>query len=712
MDTIRIKGARTHNLKNIDADLPRDSLIVITGLSGSGKSSLAFDTLFAEGQRRYVESLSAYARQFLSVMDKPDVDMIDGLSPAISIEQKSTSHNPRSTVGTITEVYDYLRLLFARAGTPTCPRHGEVLEAQTVSQMVDMVLAMKKGAALALLAPVVKDRKGDHATLLDRLKAQGYLRARIDGVITELEGDITLAAKKKHSIDVVVDRFKVREDLRLRLSESFETASNLGEGNAIITALDGDSDDIVFSTRFACSQCGYSMPELEPRAFSFNSPHGACQGCDGLGLSQFFDPKLIVVNPSVSLAGGAIKGWDKQNPYYHQMIKSLSKHYGFNVNTVYDELGEDVQNILLNGSGDEEITFTYQSEKGSATRKTVRTFEGILPNLARRYKDTESNAVREELTKLMSSHTCPDCKGARLNEAARHVLVDGHSLPSIVSRSIGDSKTLIDSLKLKGQRKEVAEKINSEIMQRLSFLVNVGLQYLSLDRGAHTLSGGEAQRIRLASQIGAGLQGVLYVLDEPSIGLHQRDNDKLLSTLTYLRDLGNTVIVVEHDEDAIRAADHVLDIGPGAGVHGGSIVASGTPAQIIKSKASITGQYLSGKRKIDIPERKKPAKQFISIKGAKGNNLKGVDVKIPVGLCTVVTGVSGSGKSTLVNDTLYKHAANVINNARHVPSPLKTITGLKAFDKIVMKLAREAINPDDLVLMSKVGDVKLVRATV
>ncbi len=683
MDTIRIKGARTHNLKNIDAELPRDSLIVITGLSGSGKSSLAFDTLFAEGQRRYVESLSAYARQFLSVMDKPDVDMIDGLSPAISIEQKSTSHNPRSTVGTITEVYDYLRLLFARAGTPTCPRHGEVLEAQTVSQMVDLVLAMKKGTALALLAPVVRDRKGDHATLLERLRAQGYLRARIDGVITELEGDITLPAKKKHTVEVVVDRFKVRDDLRLRLSESFETATQLGEGTAIITALDGESDDMIFSTRFACSQCGYSMPELEPRAFSFNSPHGACQSCDGLGLSQFFDPKMIVVNPTVSLAGGAIKGWDKTNPYYHQMILSLAKHYKFKVDTVYDELGEEIQNILLYGSGDEQITFTYQSEKGKATRESVRTFEGIIPNLNRRYKDTESNAVREELSKLMSSHTCPECQGARLNEAARHVLINGQNLPSIVSLSIGDSHKLISDLKLKGQRKEVAEKINSEILQRLSFLVNVGLQYLSLDRGAHTLSGGEAQRIRLASQIGAGLQGVLYVLDEPSIGLHQRDNDKLLSTLTYLRDLGNTVIVVEHDEDAIRSADHVLDIGPGAGVHGGNIVASGTPAQIIKSKASITGQYLSGKRKIDIPKRKPVGKQFISLRGARGNNLKSVDVKIPVGLCTVVTGVSGSGKSTLVNDTLYKHAANVINHARHTPAPLKSIAGLKVFDKIV-----------------------------
>ncbi len=683
MDTIRIRGARTHNLKNVDADLPRDSLIVITGLSGSGKSSLAFDTLFAEGQRRYVESLSAYARQFLSVMDKPDVDLIDGLSPAISIEQKSTSHNPRSTVGTITEVYDYLRLLFARAGTPTCPRHGEVLEAQTLSQMADHVMAMKTGTALALLAPVVQGRKGDHATLLERLRAQGYLRARIDGVITELEGDITLAAKKKHTIEVVVDRFKVREDLRLRLAESFETATALGEGNAIVTALDGNSDDTIFSTRFACTQCGYSLPELEPRAFSFNSPQGACQHCDGLGLSQFFDLDLIVVNPSVSLAGGAIRGWDRRNAYYFQMLKSLAKHFRFDVDTVYDELPESVRHIILHGSGDEQIEFSYQSEKGSASFGSVRPFEGILPNLNRRYKDTESNAVREELSKLLSSQLCPECRGARLNEAARHVLVDGHNLPSIVSLSIGDSRKLIETLSLTGQKKEVADKITLEILQRLTFLVNVGLDYLSLDRGADTLSGGEAQRIRLASQIGAGLQGVMYVLDEPSIGLHQRDNDKLLGTLAYLRDLGNTVIVVEHDEDAIRAADHVLDIGPGAGVHGGTIVASGTPAQIMKNKASITGQYLSGKRKIQIPARKKPGKQFISIKQARGNNLQSVDVKIPVGICTVVTGVSGSGKSTLVNDTLYKHAANVINNARHAAAPLKSITGLKVFDKIV-----------------------------
>ncbi|MFK7858000.1 MAG: excinuclease ABC subunit UvrA [Granulosicoccus sp.] len=683
MDTIRIRGARTHNLKNIDADLPRDSLIVITGLSGCGKSSLAFDTLFAEGQRRYVESLSAYARQFLSVMDKPDVDMIDGLSPAIAIEQKSTSHNPRSTVGTITEVYDYMRLLFARAGTPTCPVHGEVLEAQTLSQMVDHVLTLPSGQALALLAPVVKDRKGDHTTLLERLRAQGYLRARIDGVITELEGDIILAAKKKHSIDVVVDRFKVREDQRLRLAESFETATDLGEGNAIITALDGSGEDIVFSTRFACSQCGYSLVELEPRAFSFNSPHGACSHCDGLGVSQYFDESLIVTNKAVSLAGGAVRGWDKQNPYYFQMIKSLAKHYDFKVTTVFDELPDKVQKVVLYGSEGEEIKFTYQSEKGSATRESVRAFEGVIPNLQRRYRETESSTVREELVKLLSSETCPECSGARLNSAARHVLIDGHNLPSIVGLSIGESIDVISNLQLTGGRAEVASKITSEIQQRLSFLVNVGLDYLSLDRSADTLSGGEAQRIRLASQIGAGLQGVMYVLDEPSIGLHQRDNDKLLGTLAFLRDLGNTVIVVEHDEDAIRAADHVIDIGPGAGIHGGHIVAEGPPQSIIDNKNSITGQYLSGKRSIDIPQRKSPGRQFISIKNAQGNNLKQVDVKIPAGLCTVVTGVSGSGKSTLVNDTLYHTAANVINKARHKSAKVGSISGLTIFDKIV-----------------------------
>ena len=683
MDTIRIRGARTHNLKNVDVDLPRDKLIVITGLSGSGKSSLAFDTLFAEGQRRYVESLSAYARQFLSVMEKPDVDLIDGLSPAISIEQKSTSHNPRSTVGTITEIYDYLRLLFARVGNPVCPRHGEVLSAQTISQMVDHVMARDEGEALALLAPVVNDRKGDHKTVLDRLRAEGYLRVRIDGTITELEGDITLNAKRKHSIDVVVDRFKVRADIALRLAESFETATSLGDGTAIITRLDASGDDTVFSTEFACSQCGYSMPPLEPRAFSFNSPQGACSACDGLGVSQYFDPELVVTKPQSSLADGAVRGWDRTTTYYFQMLKSLAKHYKFKIDTIFEDLSEDIQNVVLYGSGDEEIKFVYQSEKGRATRESLRQFEGVIPNLERRYRETESNTVREELAKFLASQPCPECKGARLNEAARHVLVDDHTITAITASAIGKAQSLIANLNLQGQRKEIADKITTEIQQRLNFLVNVGLDYLSLDRSADTLSGGEAQRIRLASQIGAGLQGVMYVLDEPSIGLHQRDNDRLLQTLEFLRDLGNTVIVVEHDEDAIRRADHVIDIGPGAGVHGGQIVADGPPAKVIKNKKSLTGQYLSGTRHIAIPERIKPGKNWLSIKHASGNNLKQVDIKLPLGVCTVVTGVSGSGKSTLINDTLYRHAANVINKSRHKVAPVKSISGLAKLDKIV-----------------------------
>ena len=683
MENIRIRGARTHNLKNVDVDLPRDKLIVITGLSGSGKSSLAFDTLFAEGQRRYVESLSAYARQFLSVMEKPDVDLIDGLSPAISIEQKSTSHNPRSTVGTITEIYDYLRLLFARVGNPVCPRHGEELSAQTISQMVDHVMARDEGEALALLAPVVNDRKGDHKTVLDRLRAEGYLRVRIDGTITELEGDITLNAKRKHSIDVVVDRFKVRADIALRLAESFETATSLGDGTAIITRLDASGNDTVFSTEFACSQCGYSMPPLEPRAFSFNSPQGACSACDGLGVSQYFDPELVVTKPQSSLADGAVRGWDRTTTYYFQMLKSLAKHYKFKVDTIFEDLSEDIQNVVLYGSGDEEIKFVYQSEKGRATRESLRQFEGVIPNLERRYRETESNTVREELARFLASQPCPECKGARLNEAARHVLVDDHTITAITASAIGKAQSLIANLNLQGQRKEIADKITTEIQQRLNFLVNVGLDYLSLDRSADTLSGGEAQRIRLASQIGAGLQGVMYVLDEPSIGLHQRDNDRLLQTLEFLRDLGNTVIVVEHDEDAIRRADHVIDIGPGAGVHGGQIVADGPPAKVIKNKKSLTGQYLSGTRHIAIPERIKPGKNWLSIKHASGNNLKQVDIKLPLGVCTVVTGVSGSGKSTLINDTLYRHAANVINKSRHKVAPVKSISGLAKLDKIV-----------------------------
>ena len=682
MSSIRIRGARTHNLKNVDADLPRNKLIVITGLSGSGKSSLAFDTLFAEGQRRYVESLSAYARQFLSVMEKPDVDMIEGLSPAISIEQKSTSHNPRSTVGTITEVYDYLRLLYARTGIPECPKHKEPLEAQTISQMVDQIIALPKAQAVALLAPVVKGRKGDHATILESLRNQGYLRARINGTITELEGQIKLNAKKKHNIEVVVDRFKIRDDVSLRVAESLETATNLGEGTAIVAALDGDAKDLVFSTLFACPVCGYSIPELEPRVFSFNSPHGACPECDGLGQSHFFDPDLVITSEAVSIAGGAIRGWDKRSAFYYQMMQSLAKHYGFDLDKPFGKLAKKWRDIVLYGSGKEEIKFQYKQEKGG-TRNTVRTFEGIIPTLQRRFKETDSNAVRDELSKLLSVQDCQSCKGARLNESARHVSVDGHYLQDIASASIADAKTLIDGLKLKGQRREVGDKITAEISQRLSFLVNVGLDYLSIDRSAGTLSGGEAQRIRLASQIGAGLMGVMYVLDEPSIGLHQRDNDKLLQTLKYLRDIGNTVIVVEHDEDAIRAADYVLDIGPGAGRHGGQIVAQGTPKHIMKSKESLTGQYLSGKKFIEVPKRIKPGKEWISIKKASGNNLKNVNVKIPHGLLTVVTGVSGSGKSTLINDTLYRFAATHINNAKNVIAPVGDITGMKAFDKIV-----------------------------
>jgi len=687
MDTIRIRGARTHNLKGIDADLPRDALIVITGLSGSGKSSLAFDTLFAEGQRRYVESLSAYARQFLSVMDKPDVDLIDGLSPAISIEQKSTSHNPRSTVGTITEIHDYLRLLFARVGTPHCPVHGEALDAQTISQMVDAVMAQPEGTALALLAPVVVARKGDHAVLFEQLRAQGYLRVRVDGTLTELDGEIRLDARRKHDIDVVVDRFKVREDLALRLAESFETAVGLGEGSASVVPLKGDGEPLLFSSRFACRQCGYSVPTLEPRSFSFNAPQGACPECDGLGVAQYVDPDRVVEDASLSLAAGAVRGWDRRNAWYFQMLQSLAKHYGFDVDTVFDELPDTVRDAILHGSGDEKIRFSHltakDAESGGRARESVHPFEGVIPNIARRYRETESNAVREELGQLFSRRTCPSCRGARLNEASRHVRVAERTLPELVALPIDAARTAVDGLALAGQRAEVADKITREILLRLDFLVNVGLDYLSLDRSATTLSGGEAQRIRLASQIGAGLQGVMYVLDEPSIGLHQRDNDRLLSTLTFLRDLGNTVIVVEHDEEAIRAADHVIDIGPGAGVHGGRIVAQGRIEDLMAEPASLTGQYLSGRRRVGIPPRRKPGRLWIGIEGATGNNLRSVSARVPVGLCTAVTGVSGSGKSTLVNDTLLKVASHRLNRARDEGSPVRKITGLKAIDKIV-----------------------------
>ena len=685
MDTIHIRGARTHNLKNIDLDLPRDKLIVITGLSGSGKSSLAFDTIYAEGQRRYVESLSAYARQFLSMMEKPDVDHIEGLSPAISIEQKSTSHNPRSTVGTITEIYDYLRLLYARVGTPHCPEHGTVLEAQTISQMVDHVLSLPEGSRLVLLAPVVDARKGEHVQVLEELRAQGFVRARIDGEVVELDQPPKLDLRRKHVIEAVVDRFKVRDDIQLRLAESFETALNLSDGLARIAWMDNtDNEELLFSAKFACAQCGYSISELEPRLFSFNNPAGACPECDGLGVRQYFDAERVVAHPELSLAGGAVRGWDRRNAYYFQLITSLSEHYGFTIDTPYEELPADIQDIILYGSKGEVISFTYINERrGSTTRK--HPFEGIISNMQRRYRETESNTVREELSRYLSNKTCPDCHGSRLNQAARHVTITGKSLPEITALPVGASQELFTSLQLAGRRGEIADKVLKEINQRLAFLVNVGLDYLSLDRSADTLSGGEAQRIRLASQIGAGLVGVMYILDEPSIGLHQRDNQRLLKTLTHLRDLGNTVIVIEHDEEAIRSGDYVVDVGPGAGVHGGQIVAQGSPEDIIANKNSLTGRYLSGQEFIAIPERNSkhdPDKKLV-IRGASGNNLKSITVEIPVGLMTCITGVSGSGKSTLINDTLYRHAAHVLNKASATAAPNEGIEGLEHFDKIV-----------------------------
>ena len=683
METIQIRGARTHNLKNIDLDLPRDKLIVITGLSGSGKSSLAFDTIFAEGQRRYVESLSTYARQFLSMMEKPDVDHIEGLSPAISIEQKSTSHNPRSTVGTITEIYDYLRLLYARAGTPCCPTHGLSLQAQTISQMVDHILTMPEGERMMLLAPVLINRKGEHKQLFAQLAAQGFIRARIDGEITDISHETTLDPKRKHSVDVVIDRFKVRDDIGLRLAESLETALNLSEGVVLLAAMSGDGEETTFSSKFACPQCGYSLSELEPRLFSFNNPNGACSGCDGLGVKQFFSPDRVANNASLSLAGGAVRGWDRRNAYYFQMIQSLADHYEFDIETPFDELSDAEQKTVLYGSGQQKINFTYINDKGN---KTVRehTFEGIIPNLERRYKETESSAVREELSKLLSIQQCPDCDGSRLNTAARNVFIGKLPLHKVTSQSIEDAYQFLDTLSLDGHKAKVADKVLKEIRLRLQFLIDVGLDYLTLDRSAETLSGGEAQRIRLASQIGAGLMGVMYVLDEPSIGLHQRDNTRLLGTLNHLRDLGNTVIVVEHDEDAIRAADYVVDIGPGAGVHGGEIVAQGTAEQIQQCQASLTGQYLSGQQKIEIPEQRLPlGEQAIRIEGASGNNLKNTSVDIPIGLLTCVTGVSGSGKSTLINDTLYKFVSRKINKSNLVPAAVESITGVEFIDKIV-----------------------------
>jgi excinuclease ABC subunit A len=684
MKSISIRGARTHNLKNIDVDLPRDSLIVITGLSGSGKSSLAFDTLYAEGQRRYVESLSAYARQFLSVMEKPDVDHIEGLSPAISIEQKSTSHNPRSTVGTITEIYDYLRLLFARAGEPRCPSHNKPLAAQTVSQMVDTVLAMPQGQRMMLLAPVVQERKGEHKDVLDNLRAQGFVRARVNGKVLELDNPPELELRKKHTIEAVVDRFKVREDLQQRLAESFETALLMSDGVARVVAMDEPTNTTLFSSRFSCPSCGYSITELEPRMFSFNNPAGACGTCDGLGIKQFVDPARVVAHPELSLNAGAVRGWDRRNAYYHQLLISLAEHYQFDLEVPFEALSDEVRKAVLYGSGRTKIDFSYISDRG---KRVVRShaFEGVIPNMQRRYHETESNSVREDLAKYHTVRACPDCDGARLNEASRHVFLGETSLPVVSDMPIGEATQFFERLSMPGNRGEIASKIVIEISQRLSFLVNVGLDYLSLSRSADTLSGGEAQRIRLASQIGAGLVGVMYILDEPSIGLHQRDNERLLGTLTRLRDMGNTVIVVEHDEEAIRAADYVLDIGPGAGVHGGEIVARGTPEDIMNSEQSLTGRYLSGKRKIAVPKKRVPyhTGRTISVRGACGHNLKNVDVDIPIGLMTCVTGVSGSGKSTLINDTLLKMISKTLNGASEEAAPHSDILGLEQLDKVV-----------------------------
>ena len=685
MEFITIRGARTHNLKNIDITLPRDKLIVFTGLSGSGKSSLAFDTIFAEGQRRYVESLSTYARQFLSIMEKPDLDHIEGLSPAISIEQKTTSHNPRSTVGTITEIYDYLRLLYARVGTPRCPTHHITLEANTISQMVDQVLALAQNQRLMLLAPVVMNRKGEHLQLFDNLRRQGFIRARINGEIYELDDPPRLELHKKHNIDVVVDRFKVRPDLKLRLTESFETTLHLTDGIATIASIDATDDfqELKFSANFACPECGYSITELEPRLFSFNSPAGACPECDGIGTMQFFDPNLVVKSPDLSMAGGAIRGWDRRNGYYFQMLQSLAGHFKFDVEMPFNQLDPKIQDIILNGSA-ETVKFSYLNERGDK-RVQKHPFEGILPNLKRRYRDTESSVVREELAKFLSNQSCQSCSGERLNEAARHVTIDGHSLSKITRMPIDEALSLFMALELPGKRGEIAEKITKEIRERLSFLVNVGLEYLSLGRSAETLSGGEAQRIRLASQIGAGLVGVMYILDEPSIGLHQRDNARLLKTLTFLRDLGNTVIVVEHDEDAIQAADLIVDIGPGAGVHGGQIIATGNAAEIASNPDSITGQYLNGTRYIAIPPKRTPINRdkLIRINKASSNNLKSVNLQLPVGLLTCITGVSGSGKSTLINETLYKLAAIEINGSNLNAGKYESCSGFQLFDKVI-----------------------------
>ncbi|MEW6165122.1 MAG: excinuclease ABC subunit UvrA [Pseudomonadota bacterium] len=683
MDMIKIRGARTHNLKNISLDLPRNKLTVITGLSGSGKSSLAFDTLYAEGQRRYVESLSAYARQFLQLMEKPDVDLIEGLSPAISIEQKATSHNPRSTVGTVTEIHDYLRLMYARAGTPHCPEHGTALESMSVAQMVDHVLALPEDTRLMILAPVVANRKGEQLELFAELKAQGFVRLRVDGKVHDIDALPKLAKTHKHSVDVVVDRLKARPDQRQRLAESFETALTHAEGRCLAVEMDSGVEHL-FSAKFACPQCGYALQELEPRLFSFNNPMGACPECDGLGQIQFFDPARVVAYPHLSLAAGAIKGWDKRNQFYFQMIESLANHYGFATDVEFEKLSEETRRIVLYGSGREQIRFKYLNEKGTRFER-AHSFEGIIPNLERRYRETDSVMVREELAKYLNNKPCPECGGARLRQEARHVLIGGRTITDVSRLSLIECRDFFNLLQLAGHKAQVAEKIVKEITSRLSFLINVGLDYLSLDRSAETLSGGEAQRIRLASQIGSGLTGVMYVLDEPSIGLHQRDNTRLLQTLANLRDIGNTVIVVEHDQEAIESADHVVDMGPGAGEHGGHVVAAGTPAEVEANPASMTGAYLSGRRRIEVPARRTPPNpaRRLRVLGATGNNLAHVDLEVPVGLLTCVTGVSGSGKSTLINDTLYAAAARHLYGSALEPAAHEEIQGLEFFDKVI-----------------------------
>lgn len=686
MDKILVRGARTHNLKNVDIDIPRDKLVVITGLSGSGKSSLAFDTLYAEGQRRYVESLSTYARQFLSMMEKPDVDLIEGLSPAISIEQKSTSHNPRSTVGTVTEIYDYLRLLFARVGTPRCPDHDVPLEAQTVSQMVDEIMLLPADSKCMILGPVIRDRKGEHLHVFESLRAQGFIRVRVDGTVCDLDDTPDLDKRKKHTIEVVVDRFKVKEGIEQRLSESIETCLELSGGLVLVADMDApEKEPMMFSSQFSCPHCGYSLSELEPRLFSFNNPAGACQTCDGLGVKQYFDPDRVVHDDSLSVGEGAIRGWDRRSVYYYQMLCSVAEHYGFDIDTALADLKPEHRDAILRGSGDEKIEFIYVNSRGDRVSKS-HPFEGVLPNLERRYRETDSQMVLEELSKYLSIQPCPACDGSRLRREARNVFVGDKTIHACTSMPVEDAHNYFSEFQMDGHKGEIAEKILKEIRDRLQFLVNVGLEYLTLNRSSDTLSGGEAQRIRLASQIGAGLVGVMYILDEPSIGLHQRDNDRLLKTLFHLRDLGNTVLVVEHDEDAIRSADHLIDIGPGAGVHGGEVIAQGTPAQVMKNKNSVTGEYLSGKRAIALPEKRTPydKKKVMTLKGANGNNLKSVDLTIPLGLMTCITGVSGSGKSTLINRTLYPLAATALNGATTLkPSEHKSITGLNQLDKVV-----------------------------